>query len=312
MPGSSRATSTPSGVRSEIVKPGPTTPSRRVTWAVVSPGSRNAAATPSARSPRSRMHSTLRRVAENRIATGARSRVRLAPWRLGRNAKVDIIRNAPLFAQLSRAEVNEVAKIADEIDVKAGKVLTREGDRGNEFFVLLDGAAEVHQGGKKVRMLGPGDFFGEIALVSRSPRTATVTTTTPVRPPRDHGHELPGAARPLASDPAARARGARRPARAERGLGAQLGAEALGESLDDPCAEGSRILVGERPLGRLEREPQRDRLAALADLLAAVDVEDVRPRAAPAPPPRARPRSSRRPRPTRRRRRRDPASPAGR
>ena len=98
---------------------------------------------------------------------------------LGRNAKVDLIRTVPLFGQLSRAEVNEVAKIADEIDVKAGKVLTREGDRGNEFFVILDGAAEVHRGGRKVRMLGAGDFFGEIALVSRSPRTATVTTTVP-------------------------------------------------------------------------------------------------------------------------------------
>ncbi len=98
---------------------------------------------------------------------------------LGRNAKVDLIRKVPLFSQLSRAEVNEVAKIADEIDVKADKVLTREGDRGNEFFVILDGAAVVHRGGRKVRMLGPGDFFGEIALVSRSPRTATVTTTVP-------------------------------------------------------------------------------------------------------------------------------------
>ena len=98
---------------------------------------------------------------------------------LGRNAKVDLIRKVPLFSQLSRAEVNEVAKIADEIDVKADKVLTREGDRGNEFFVILDGAAVVHRGGRKVRMLGAGDFFGEIALVSRSPRTATVTTTVP-------------------------------------------------------------------------------------------------------------------------------------
>ena len=98
---------------------------------------------------------------------------------LGRNAKVELIRDVPLFAHCSRTEVAEVAKIADEIDVKAGKVLTREGDRGNEFFVLLNGAAEVQQGGKKVRMLGPGDFFGEIALVSRSPRTATVTTTVP-------------------------------------------------------------------------------------------------------------------------------------
>ena len=98
---------------------------------------------------------------------------------LGRNAKIELIRSVPLFKQLSKAEVSEVAKIADEIDVKEGRVLTREGERGNEFFVLLSGAAEVRRGGRKVRMLGAGDFFGEIALVSRSPRTATVTTTTP-------------------------------------------------------------------------------------------------------------------------------------
>ncbi len=98
---------------------------------------------------------------------------------LGRNAKVELIRQVPLFSQLSRREVEEVTKIADEIDVKAGKVLTREGERGNEFFVLLGGAARVERGGKKVNTLGRGDFFGEIALVSRSPRTATVTTTGP-------------------------------------------------------------------------------------------------------------------------------------
>ena len=100
---------------------------------------------------------------------------------LGRNAKIDLIRAVPLFARCSRAEVAEVAHIADEVDVPADKELTREGDRGREFFVLLDGAAVVRRGGRKVNVLGPGDFFGEIALVSRSARTATVTTTQPSR-----------------------------------------------------------------------------------------------------------------------------------
>jgi CRP/FNR family transcriptional regulator, cyclic AMP receptor protein len=100
---------------------------------------------------------------------------------MGRNAKIDLIRGVPLFARCSRSEIAEVAKIADEIDVPAGKVLTREGDRGREFFVLLEGAADVRRGSRKLNTLGPGDFFGEIALVSRSPRTATVTATTPSR-----------------------------------------------------------------------------------------------------------------------------------
>ncbi|TMM12473.1 MAG: cyclic nucleotide-binding domain-containing protein [Actinobacteria bacterium] len=71
--------------------------------------------------------------------------------------------------------------LADEIDLHEGKEMTREGEPGREFFVLLEGTADVRKKSRKVNALGPGDFFGEIALVSREPRTATVIATSPVR-----------------------------------------------------------------------------------------------------------------------------------
>jgi len=71
--------------------------------------------------------------------------------------------------------------LADEIDLREGKEMTREGAPGREFFVLLEGTAEVKKNSRRVNTLGPGDFFGEIALVSREPRTATVIATSPVR-----------------------------------------------------------------------------------------------------------------------------------
>ncbi len=101
--------------------------------------------------------------------------------RLHRDAKVEQFSKVPLFARCSKHELQELASAADEIDLPAGKVLTREGDRGREFFVLLDGAAEVRKNGVVIRTLGPGDFLGEIALVSKEPRSATVTTTAPVQ-----------------------------------------------------------------------------------------------------------------------------------
>ena len=101
--------------------------------------------------------------------------------RLGKDRKVELISRVPLFAKCSKRDLQQIASVADEVELPEGKELTREGDRGREFFVLLDGAAEVRQRGRKVRTLGKGDFLGEIALVSKSPRTATVTTTQPTR-----------------------------------------------------------------------------------------------------------------------------------
>src|SRR2546423_9769095 len=101
--------------------------------------------------------------------------------RLHGDQKTELIRKVPLFARCSRAELKEIAMLADEIDLREGKEMTREGAPGREFFVLLEGTADVKKNRRRVNRLGPGDFFGEIALVSHEPRTATVIATSPVR-----------------------------------------------------------------------------------------------------------------------------------
>src|ERR671910_1891991 len=100
---------------------------------------------------------------------------------LGHNSKIDLIKRVPLFSSASKHELEEIASTADEIDLPEGKTLIKEGDTGREFFVLIDGNAEVERGGKKVASIGPGDFFGEISLIAKTPRNATITTTSPVR-----------------------------------------------------------------------------------------------------------------------------------
>jgi CRP-like cAMP-binding protein len=101
--------------------------------------------------------------------------------RLHKDAKIELLKTVPLFARCSKKELAEIATIADEIDLPEGRQLTKEGGRGREFFVLLEGNADVKRKRRKVKTLGPGDFLGEIALVTKTPRTATVTTTSPVR-----------------------------------------------------------------------------------------------------------------------------------
>jgi CRP-like cAMP-binding protein len=100
---------------------------------------------------------------------------------LRKNRKVELLGNVPLFAGLSKRELGEIASVADELDVPAGKVLMREGARGREFLVIENGTVDVTREGRPIRQLGPGDWVGEIALIADMPRTATVTTTSDAR-----------------------------------------------------------------------------------------------------------------------------------
>jgi CRP/FNR family transcriptional regulator, cyclic AMP receptor protein len=100
---------------------------------------------------------------------------------LGKNAKVELLGRVPLFAGCTKAELLEVALSADELETAGGYVLTREGKPGREFFVLVEGTVSVTRNGREVAELGPGDWFGEIALLTYRPRSATATTSSSVR-----------------------------------------------------------------------------------------------------------------------------------
>ena len=101
--------------------------------------------------------------------------------RLHKDAKIDLLKNVPLFAGCSKSELQRIASLADELDLGDGATLIREGERGREFIVVASGTVRVTRNGKELRELGAGDFIGEIALVADVPRTATVTATSPVR-----------------------------------------------------------------------------------------------------------------------------------
>lgn len=87
----------------------------------------------------------------------------------------------PLFAQCSRHDLTKIARFVDEIEVPAGRELITEGDVGHEAFVVVDGTAQVTRDGTQVTEIGPGAVFGEMALIDRTPRNASVTATSPMK-----------------------------------------------------------------------------------------------------------------------------------
>jgi len=91
------------------------------------------------------------------------------------------IAQLPLFDGCSRRELESLARLAVEVDVEAGKVLAAEGEPGREFLIVLSGEAVASHGGQQVATFGPGDCFGEVAVLDHSARTATVVARTPMR-----------------------------------------------------------------------------------------------------------------------------------
>jgi CRP-like cAMP-binding protein len=100
---------------------------------------------------------------------------------VARDEKLDLLRGIPLFADLDRQHVERLGMLTEEVDVPAGKVLIRQGEHGDDMMVIVSGEASVDRDAARINQLGPGEFFGEIALVAGGPRTATVTAQTPTR-----------------------------------------------------------------------------------------------------------------------------------
>jgi CRP/FNR family cyclic AMP-dependent transcriptional regulator len=97
------------------------------------------------------------------------------------DTKVEALKRAPLFEGLSKTELTQLARVSEDMEIPQGATLTKEGDIGHEFFVIIEGETQVKRKGRSLGNRGAGDFIGEIALLEQVPRTATVTAKTDLR-----------------------------------------------------------------------------------------------------------------------------------
>lgn len=98
---------------------------------------------------------------------------------MAKDAHLEQLASIPLFSALSRKELQRVARASDEVSVKEGHELIRQGDVGREMFVVVEGSASVKRNGRKLGTAGPGSAIGELSLLDKGPRTATVTADGP-------------------------------------------------------------------------------------------------------------------------------------
>jgi CRP/FNR family transcriptional regulator, cyclic AMP receptor protein len=97
-----------------------------------------------------------------------------------KDSKLEQLSRVRLFAACSKKDLALIGRASDEVSVPAGKVLAEEGTPGHEFYFILDGTAAVKRGTRKIATVGPGQYFGELALLDRAPRNATVVSETPM------------------------------------------------------------------------------------------------------------------------------------
>jgi CRP-like cAMP-binding protein len=97
---------------------------------------------------------------------------------MARASTDELLARVPLFKDLSKKHLRQVRSLATRVDVSPGRVLTREGGLGHEFIVVLEGEVEIRQDDEVVATCGAGDYVGEIALIEKRPRTATVVATS--------------------------------------------------------------------------------------------------------------------------------------